>query len=54
MKQDANAYGFDTIERLQSEFEADNFNIQNLMIRIATTAAFGDNQIAIDEPKGKP
>ncbi|MCA9218054.1 MAG: DUF1592 domain-containing protein [Planctomycetales bacterium] len=41
VKQDANAYGFDTIHRLQNEFAADEFNIQKLMVRIATIAAAG-------------
>ena len=39
VKQNVNAYGTDTVDNLRSEFERDDFNIQHLMIQIATTAA---------------
>jgi hypothetical protein len=38
-KQSPYAYGQDTLERLRRQFEEDDFNIQNLMVRIAALAA---------------
>lgn len=39
IKQDPYAYGSDTLERLREDFVADQFNIRNLLARIAATAA---------------
>ncbi len=38
-KQSPGAYGPATVERMRAAFEADQFNIQNLMVRIAVLAA---------------
>jgi hypothetical protein len=38
-KQNPAAYGPSVVEQLRAEFEADDFNIQNLMVRIAVMAA---------------
>jgi hypothetical protein len=39
VKQNSAAYGADTVERLRNQFANDDFNMQNLMVRIAVVAA---------------
>jgi hypothetical protein len=39
VKQAPAAYGLETMERLSSQFAADDFNIQTLMVKIAVVAA---------------
>jgi hypothetical protein len=39
VKQNPVAYGSDTVERLRHEFAADNFNMQNLLVRVAVRTA---------------
>lgn len=48
VQQNPAAYGADTLESLRTQFEADDFNIQELMIHVAVLAATYD--LETDEP----
>ncbi len=58
VKQNPAAYGPDTVARLQSQFEEDDFNIQHLMARIAVLAAvhgdYDTRQLPHHTPETKP
>lgn len=53
VQQNPAAYGPDMVERLRNEFANDGFNVQNLMVRIASLAAAYD-PTAVPEPEPLP
>lgn len=50
VKKDSSVYGPGTLERLRTQFEHDNFNVQHLMVRIAAlSAGHGQTSTAVFE-----